>query len=51
MTRPRRRIFVVKLRSCRTEADNVLRILRWILKQLLRGHRLRCVSIAEERAP
>ena len=42
--------FVVKLRSCRTEADNV-RTLRWILKRLLRGYRLRCVSISEERAP
>jgi hypothetical protein len=40
MTRQRRRpstVFVVKLRSCRTEADNI-RILRWILKR-------RCVAI------
>ena len=43
-------VFVVKLRSCRTEADNV-RILRWILKRLLHGYRLRCVSITQERAP
>jgi len=46
MTRPLT-VFVVKLHSCRTEADNV-RILRWILKRLLRGYRLRCVSIHEE---
>jgi hypothetical protein len=47
MTRPPT-VFVVKLRSRRTEAENV-RILRWILKRLLRGYRLRCVSITEER--
>jgi hypothetical protein len=48
---PRRRpstVFVIKLRSWRTEADNV-RALRWILKRLLRGYRLRYVSIVEER--
>ena len=43
-------VFVVKLRSCRAEADNV-RVLRWILKRLLRGYQLRCVSITQERAP
>ena len=48
MTRPLT-VFVVKLHSCRTEADNV-RILRWFLKRLLRGYRLRCVSITQERA-
>ena len=41
-------VFVIKLRGGRTEADNV-RALRWILKRLLRGYRLRCVSITEER--
>ena len=49
---PRRRrpptVYVVKLRSRRAEAENV-RALRWILKRLLRGYRLRCVSISEER--
>jgi hypothetical protein len=51
MTRQRRQpstVFVVKLRSRRTEADNI-RILRWILKRLLRGFQMRCVSVHEER--
>jgi hypothetical protein len=50
MTRPRRRpstVFVIKLRV-RPGADDI-RSLRWILKRLLRGYWLRCVSISEKR--
>lgn len=42
-------VFVVKLRA-RPGVDGA-RSLRWILKRLLRGHQLRCVSVSEERAP
>ena len=51
---PRRRrpptVFVVKLRSNQPDSTNI-RSLRWILKRLLRGYRLRCLSITEERTP
>ena len=51
MTRQRRRpvtVFVIKLRTGRPGPGNV-RVLRWILKRLLRGYQLRCVSAREER--
>jgi hypothetical protein len=54
MTRQRRHpnrqpatAFVIKLRA-RPGVDGV-RPLRWILKRLLRGYQLRCVSVSEER--
>jgi hypothetical protein len=40
-------VFVVKLHSCRTEADNI-RALKQILKRLLRSFHMRCVSVHEE---
>jgi hypothetical protein len=41
-------VFVIRLRG-RPGADGI-RSLRAILKNLLRHHRLRCISIGEERA-
>jgi hypothetical protein len=40
---------VVKLRA-RTKDDGTVRSSRWLLKRLLRDHRLFCVSVSEERA-
>ena len=42
-------VLVVKLRA-RTKDDGTVRSLRWLLKRLLRDHRLVCVSVSEERA-
>src|SRR6516165_10319613 len=47
--RPKSSVFVVKLKA-RTKDDGSIRSLRWLLKRLLRGHRLICVSVTEERA-
>ena len=50
MTRPHQllnHVYVVKLHSCRTEADNI-RALKQILKRLLRSFQMRCVSVHEE---
>ena len=49
MTRQRHRpiVFVLRLRSCRPEADNI-RALKQILKRLLRSFRMRYVSVHEE---
>jgi hypothetical protein len=50
VTRPHQlpnRVYVVKLHSCRTEADNI-RALKQILKRLLRSFQMRCVSVHEE---
>jgi hypothetical protein len=41
-------VFVIKLRA-RTKDDGSIRSLRWLLKRLLRGHQLVCVSVSEER--
>jgi hypothetical protein len=46
--RPKAPLYVVKLRG-RSGADNV-RDLRWLLKVLLRRHRLKCVDVREEGA-
>ena len=47
--RPKSPVFVIKLRA-RTKDDGSIRSLRWLLKRLLRGHQLVCVSVSEERA-
>jgi len=50
VTRPHQllnHVYVVKLHSCRTEADNI-RALKQILKRL-RSFQMRCVSVHEER--
>jgi hypothetical protein len=44
---PRVRIFVLKLRAVAADAD-VIRRLRWLLKQALRQHGFRCSDIREE---
>ena len=46
-SRPESSVFVIKLRA-RT-GDGGIRSLRWLLKRLLRGHQLVCVSVSEER--
>ena len=40
------RIFVLTLRADRDDASTI-RELRWVLKALLRAHKLRCVDIQE----
>ena len=47
--RPKSPVFVIKLRA-RTKDGGSIRSLRWLLKRLLRGHQLVCVSVSEERA-
>ena len=44
---PRVRIFVLRLRTVATDSD-VIRRLRWLLKQTWRQHGFRCVSVTEE---
>jgi hypothetical protein len=46
--RPKGSIYIVRLRG-RSGADNI-RELRWLLKVLLRRHRIRCLSVHEESA-
>jgi hypothetical protein len=41
-------VFVIKLRA--RPGIGSIRSLRWLLKRLLRGHQLVCVSVSEERA-
>ena len=40
------RIFVLTLRA-KSDDKSTLRELRWVLKALLRAHKLRCVDIRE----
>jgi hypothetical protein len=46
--RPKSPVFVIRLRAAKD--DGSIRSLRWLLKRLLRGHQLVCVSVSEERA-
>jgi hypothetical protein len=42
------RIFVLRLKAPR---DGAIRKLRFLLKRLLRGYGLRCLSVEEEKSP
>jgi hypothetical protein len=41
-------VYLIRLQG--QPGDDGIRSLRWLLKRLLRGHQLVCVSVSEERA-